>query len=115
MLLVVVLVGFGLVTAALRSFDLGGLFRNAFLSAAATRLQRASPRPDVVERTYWSGGEYQKDAARLGLLGYEVKSETDTSPYVQGVSIQGRAPMQRRVPIAHVMYELRSSGAAERS
>jgi hypothetical protein len=108
MLLVLVVGGLGLVNAALITFDLGGPFRNAILSLAAKRLASRVPRPPAVERTYWTGGEYQKDAARLGLLGYEVASETDTRRYVEGASIPGRPPMRRRVPIAHVLYELRT-------
>lgn len=108
MLLVVVLGAFGLVTATLRTFDLGGPFRNAILSLAAKRLEGRNPRPASLERTYWSGGEYQHDATRLGRLGYEVTSETDTRPYIVGPSLPGRAPIVRRAPVAHVTYVLRN-------
>jgi hypothetical protein len=89
------------------TIDIGGPFRNAILALAARRLMNRNPRPGFVERTYWTVGEYQRDAARLELLGYEVTSETVTNPYVEGASFRQRPAMQIRVPTAHVMYELR--------
>jgi hypothetical protein len=77
------------------------------LAMAAGRLKSQDPRPESIERTYWSHGEYKRDAARLAVLGYEVSSETDTSPYTEPVVYRG-LPTQRRVPVAHVMYELRT-------
>jgi hypothetical protein len=88
------------------SIDIGGPFRNAILALAARRLKNRIPRPESVERAYWTVGEYQKDAARLLLLGYEVTSETVTSPYVEGASFRQRPAMQIRVPTAHVIYGL---------
>src|SRR5258708_18410691 len=64
------------------SIDIGGPFRNAILALAARRLKNRNPRPESVERTYWTVGEYQRDAARLAVLGYEVTSEAVTNPYV---------------------------------
>lgn len=88
------------------SIDIGGPFRNAILAMAARRLKNRNPRPEYVERTYWTVGEYQRDAERLTSLGYKVSSETVTSPYVEGASFRLRPAMQIRVPTAHVMYEL---------
>ena len=88
------------------SIDIGGPLRNALLALAARRLRNRHPRPESVERTYWTVGEYQRDAARLALLGYEVTSEAVTNPYVEGASFRQRPAMQIRVPTAHVMYEL---------
>jgi hypothetical protein len=88
------------------SIDIGGPFRNALLALAARRLRNRNPRPESVERAYWTAGEYQKDAQRLVLLGYEVTSETVTNPYVEGASFRQRPAMQIRVPTAHVIYEL---------
>jgi hypothetical protein len=88
------------------SIDIGGPFRNAILAMAARRLKNRNPRPQSVERTYWTVGEYQRDAERLALLGYEVTSETVTNPYIEGASFRQRPAMQIRVPTAHVMYEL---------
>ena len=106
----VVLAGFlvavGVITALLRTLDFGSPVRDAMLAMAAGRLRAEDPRPESVERTYWSHREYARDAARLRLLGYEVTSETATSPYVEGFVYRG-LPTQRRVPIAHVFYELR--------
>lgn len=107
LLLLVVVAGLGFLTAVLRTFDLGGPFRDAILAVAARRLKNRQPLPESVERTYWSGLEYQRDAARLGRLGYDVTSETDTSGYVGVDAFPGRAPIIRRAPIAHVTYELR--------
>jgi hypothetical protein len=92
----------------LRTVDLGGPFRNASLAVAAGRLRNRNPRPESVERTYWTGDEYKKDAARLELLGYEVISEAATNPFVAGAPFGGRPGRTIRVPVAHVMYELRS-------
>jgi hypothetical protein len=89
------------------SIDIGGPVRNALLAMAARRLRNRNPRPESVERTYWTVGEYQRDAERLGLLGYEVSSETVTNSYIEGASFRQRPAMQIRVPAAHVMYELR--------
>ena len=89
------------------SIDVGGPFRNAILALAARRLRNRNPRPESVERTYWTVGEYQRDAARLAVLGYEVTSEAVTNPYVEGASFRQRPAMQIRVPTAHVMYELK--------
>ena len=88
------------------SIDIGGPFRNAILAMAARRLKNRNPRPEFVERTYWTVGEYQRDAERLESLGYKVSSETLTNPYVEGVAFRMRPAMQIRVPTAHVMYEL---------
>ncbi|HEX9099378.1 MAG TPA: hypothetical protein VF956_07855 [Candidatus Dormibacteraeota bacterium] len=88
------------------SIDIGGPFRNAVLVLAARRLRNRNPRPQSVERAYWTVGEYQKDAARLVSLGYEVTSETVTNPFVEGASFRQRPAMQIRVPTAHVIYEL---------
>ncbi len=88
------------------SIDIGGPFRNALLALAARRLRNRNPRPESVERAYWTVGEYQRDAERLELLGYKVSSETVTNPYVEGASFRQRPAMQIRVPTAHVMYEL---------
>ena len=88
------------------SIDIGGPLRNALLALAARRLRNRHPRPESVERTYWTVGEYQRDAARLALLGYEVTSEAVTNPYVEGASFRQRPAMRIRVPTAHVMYEL---------
>jgi hypothetical protein len=88
------------------SIDVGGPFRNALLAMAARRLKSRSHRPESVKRSYWTVGEYQKDAARLKLLGYEVSSETITNPYIEGASFRQRPAMQVRVPMAHVLYEL---------
>jgi hypothetical protein len=100
------LVVVGVITALLRTLDFGSPVRDAMLAMAASRLKAEDPRPESVERTYWSHGEYTRDAARLARLGYEVSSETDTSPYTEGFVYRG-LPTQRRVPVAHVMYELR--------
>jgi hypothetical protein len=88
------------------SIDIGGPFRNALLMLAARRLRNRNPRPKSVERAYWTIGEYQRDARRLVLLGYEVTSETVTNPFVEGASFRQRPAMQIRVPTAHVIYEL---------
>ena len=88
------------------SIDIGGPFRNAILALAARRLKNRHPRPEFVERTYWTVGEYQRDAERLELLGYKVNSETVTTPYVEGASFRQRPAMQVRVPMAHVLYGL---------
>lgn len=88
------------------SIDIGGPLRNAVLARAARRLKNRNPRPQSVERAYWTVGEYQRDAARLAVLGYEVTSETVTNPYVEGASFRQRPAMQIRVPTAHVIYEL---------
>jgi hypothetical protein len=88
------------------SIDIGGPFRNAILAMAARRLKNRNPRPESVARAYWTVGEYQKDAARLVLLGYEVTSETVTNPYVEGAAFRQRPAVQVRVPMAHVIYEL---------
>ncbi len=88
------------------SIDIGGPFRNAILALAARRLKNRNPRPESVKRTYWTVGEYQRDAARLAMLGYEVTSEAVTNPYVEGASFRQRPAMQIRVPMAHVIYEL---------
>jgi len=88
------------------SIDIGGPFRNAILAMAARRLKNRNPRPEFVERTYWTVGEYQRDAERLTSLGYTVSSETVTNPYVEGVAFRMRPAMQIRVPTAHVIYEL---------
>jgi len=88
------------------SIDIGGPFRNAILALAARRLKNRNPRPESVERAYWTVGEYQKDAQRLVLLGYEVASETVTDQYVEGASFRQRPAIQVRVPMAHVIYEL---------
>lgn len=101
------LVALGLLNGVFRTFDVAGPFRDAFLAMAARRLKYRSSRPSSVERTYWTAAEYQRDAARLAALGYEVTSEADSSPYVEGASYRERPPMRIRVPIAHVMYELR--------
>ncbi|HXB04067.1 MAG TPA: hypothetical protein VNY77_04250 [Candidatus Angelobacter sp.] len=87
------------------SIDIGGPFRNAILALAARRLKNRNPRPLSVERAYWTVGEYQKDAQRLVLLGYEVTSETVSDPYVEGASFRQRPAIQVRVPMAHVIYE----------
>lgn len=79
------------------------------LALAARRLKNRNPRPQSVERSYWTVGEYQIDAARLELLGYEVTSETVTNPYIEGASFRQRPAMQIRVPTAHVIYELRKA------
>lgn len=88
------------------SIDIGGPFRNAILAMAARRLKNRNPRPEYVERTYWTVGEYQRDAERLTSLGYKVSSETVTNPYIEGASFRLRPAMQIHVPTAHVMYEL---------
>jgi hypothetical protein len=88
------------------SIDIGGPFRNALLVLAARRLRNRNPRPESVERAYWTVSEYQRDAERLELLGYKVSSETVTNPYVEGASFRQRPAMQIRVPTAHVIYEL---------
>jgi hypothetical protein len=88
------------------TIDIGGPFRNAILALAARRLKNRNPRPEFVERTYWTVGEYQKDAERLMLLGYKVSSDTVTNPYIEGTAFRIRPAMQIRVPMAHVMYEL---------
>jgi hypothetical protein len=88
------------------TIDIGGPFRNALLALAARRLRNRKHRPDSVERAYWTVAEYQRDAARLAVLGYEVSSETVTNPYVEGASFRQRPAMQIRVPTAHVIYEL---------
>ena len=88
------------------SIDIGGPFRNAILAMAARRLKNRNPRPDSVERSYWTVGEYQRDAKRLALLGYEVASESVTKPYIEGASFRQRPAVQVRVPMAHVIYEL---------
>jgi hypothetical protein len=88
------------------SMDIGGPFRNAILALAARRLKNRNPRPESVDRAYWTVGEYQRDAQRLLLLGYEVTSETVTDPYVEGASFRQRPAIQVRVPMAHVIYEL---------
>jgi hypothetical protein len=88
------------------SIDIGGPFRNALLALAARRLRNRNPRPKSVERAYWTISEYQKDAARLVLLGYEVTSETVSNPHVEGASFRQRPATQIRVPTAHVIYEL---------
>ncbi len=107
LLFLVVVAGLGFLTAVLRTFDLGGPFRDAILAVSAQRLKNRYPLPDSVERTYWSGLEYQRDATRLAELGYEVTSETDTSSYVGSEAFPGRAPIIRRAPSAHITYELR--------
>jgi hypothetical protein len=88
------------------SMDIGGPFRNVILALAARRLKNRNPRPESVDRAYWTVGEYQRDAQRLLLLGYEVTSETVTDPYVEGASFRQRPAIQVRVPMAHVIYEL---------
>jgi hypothetical protein len=88
------------------SIDIGGPIRNALLALAARRLRNRNPRPESVARSYWTVGEYQRDAARLALLGYGVTSETVTNPYIEGASFRQRPAMQIRVPTAHVTYEL---------
>jgi hypothetical protein len=103
-------VAVAIITALLRTLDFGSPVRDAMLAMAAGRLKAEDPRPESVERTYWSHGEYTRDAARLARLGYEVTSETNTGPYVEGFMYRG-LPTQRRVPVAHVMYELRKQRA----
>jgi hypothetical protein len=105
-LLAAFLLAVGIISALLRTLDFGSPVRDVTLAMAAGRLKSRDPRPESVERTYWSHGEYKRDAARLAQLGYEVTSETDTSPHVEGFLYRG-LPTQRRVPIAHVLYELR--------
>jgi hypothetical protein len=88
------------------SIDIGGPVRNAILALAARWLKNRIPRPESVDRAYWTLGEYQRDAQRLLLLGYQVTSETVTDPYVEGASFRQRPAVQVRVPMAHVIYEL---------
>jgi hypothetical protein len=88
------------------SLDIAGPLRNALLALAARRLKNRNPRPESVERAYWTVGEYQKDAQRLVLLGYKVSSETVNNPYLEGASFRQRPAVQVRVPMAHVIYEL---------
>src|SRR5260370_36508262 len=88
------------------SIDIGGPFRNAILALAARRLKNRIPRPEFVERTYWTVGEYQRDAERLELLGYKASSETITAPDVEGASLRQRPAPQIRVPTARVPYDV---------
>ncbi|HSS93818.1 MAG TPA: hypothetical protein VLR46_07495 [Candidatus Dormibacteraeota bacterium] len=106
-LLAIFLIGVGLLTAALKTLDLGSPVREAVLVSAARRLKNRNPPQEGVQRTYWSVREYRRDAARLTALGYRVISETQTSPYLQGAALPGRSPMTVRSPVAHVTYELR--------
>jgi len=97
--------------------DVAGPVRNWFNNRDANKVALAQPRPETVERTYWSLREYQRDAKRYAALGYETFSEKINDPYavdpiVAQVFASGRgrysAPPRRRVPVAYVVYKLRS-------
>ncbi len=107
LVIAVVFGAFAILTAVLRGFDLGCPVRNVILAIAARRLESRISRPDAVERTYWTDAEYQRDATRLARLGYAVTSEADSNPYIEAAQFPSRPPIRTRVPIAHVMYELR--------
>ena len=109
--IVVVALGImGAVTTAGSSVDLGGPFRAMALARAARKLARERVRPATVERSYWSAGEYMRDAKRLQPLGYRVSSESTTPAFLsytvpgRGSRYSGRT-VRRRVPTHHVTYE----------
>lgn len=109
-LFVLGLAALGYLSIAQTSIDFAGPLRRFLLKIDAARLQRKSPLPSGVERSYWTEGEYRVDRKRLETLGYAVTSETSNSPFVQSnYSYAGRPPQRWRVPIFHVYYELKAS------
>src|SRR5438309_1296389 len=89
--------------------------RDGLNAAATRRMVRLHQFPDTIERSYWHGWEYARDAARLERLGYDVESEADNDPYVTAtlpaaaggtMGLLSRV-VQRRVPTIHVVFRRR--------
>jgi hypothetical protein len=89
-----------------------GSFRDWLNARSVRRMLRSQAFPETLERHYWDGQEYGKDAAGLEALGYVPFSRTENEPYVgatlpaasNGVSGHLDRPVRRRVPSIHVLY-----------
>lgn len=85
------------------------VLRNWILARDARKLARQAQPPAHVSRTYWTGRDYERDSARLALLGYFMVDESRNAPHVT-VHLGGRTGyrggrvVRRRVPIFHVTY-----------
>ncbi len=96
----------GAVFRGANTLDLAGPFRDRSLARAARRLARRDTLPEIVERRYWTAGDYVRDAARLKALGYAVIAESVTGPFV-AYHVPGRGggrTVRRRVPLCDVTY-----------
>lgn len=101
-----------LVGARARSF-LFIVLRDWALAREARKLVKQEEPPAHVERTYWTGRDYERDSARLALIGYFMVDESHNAPYLvvnpggqMGYRGRGRV-VRRRVPIFHVTYARR--------
>ena len=65
------------------------MLRDWVLARDARKLAKRREPPTHVERTYWTGRDYQRDCARLALIGYSMADESHNEPYVT-VQLGGR-------------------------
>ena len=91
------------------SVDIAGPLRLWLWRRDARRMQARNAFPESVSRAYWSAREYERDAAELRSLGYEVESEQTSDPFVTLPTVPsfGRpnpTPRRRRVPTHYVIY-----------
>ena len=83
------------------------------LARDARKLAKRKEPPAHIERTYWTGRDYQRDSDRLEAIGYFMVDESHNDPYVT-VAMGGRTgyrggrTVRRRIPIFHVTYARRS-------
>ena len=89
------------------------VLRDWVLARDARKLAKRTEPPAHIERTYWTGRDYQRDSARLALIGYFMVDESHNAPYLtvnpggqMGDRGRGRV-VRRRVPIFHVTYARR--------
>jgi hypothetical protein len=97
-----------------------GSFRDWLNARSVRRMLRSQDFPETLERHYWDGQEYGKDATGLEALGYVPFSRTENEPYVvgtlpaasNGVNSHLDRPVRRRVPSIHVLYHRAVTGGA---
>ena len=85
---------------------------NAFDIAGRRILHRLPP---TLRRSYWSAGEFRRDAARLTRLGYDLESQSETPNSVTAVlpavagGVTGHLDqsVERAVPWIHAVYRRR--------
>jgi hypothetical protein len=82
---------------------------NAF---SARRMLRRQRFPDTLEKAYWYAQEFDRDANRLGHLGYAVVTQTQSKsvltntlpPDTGGVMGHRTRTVSRPLPSFHVFY-----------